>query len=130
MSRIEIERPRTWLHAWVNIHRKNEIIATHTHNAGPYCYLSGHVTLQCSETSTIYFDPLNQSNNVVIHESPNIVGKLALFQQHIPHCTTPHPSSDLRITMAFDLLLDEDYQCYSPNSEQMESAVLFDDPDY
>jgi len=128
MALTGINRRRSWLHSWVNIHYCGQSIAAHTHNAGPYCYLSGHVSVQCTGTSTIYLHPLNTLNRVIIHDSPNEVGKLSLFQQSIPHYTTPHTTYEPRITIAFDLLVDEDYRLYPIGHPSRETALLFDDP--
>lgn len=128
MTLTGVRRRRCWLHSWVNIHHSGQSIAAHAHNAGPYCYLSGHVSVQCAGTSTIYLHPLNTLNQVIIHDSPNVVGKLSLFQQSIPHYTTPHEAKDPRITIAFDLLVDEDYRLYPIGHPSRETVLLFDDP--
>jgi len=123
-----VTRRRSWLHSWVNIHHRGESISAHVHNAGPYCYLSGHVILQCSNTSTVYLNPLNSLNRVTIHDSPNRVGKFSIFQQSIPHYTTVQSADEPRITVAFDILLDEDYCFYPIGHLSRETALLFDDP--
>jgi hypothetical protein len=127
MAHTGVRRRRAWLHSWVNIHRGGESIPAHVHNAGPYCYLSGHVSVQCSDTSTIYLDPLNTLNQVIIHDSPNEVGKLSIFQQSIPHYTTPHNADTPRITVAFDILVDDDYGFYPVGHSSRETVLLFDD---
>ena len=128
MALTGVKRRRSWLHSWVNIHHCGQSIGAHAHNAGPYCYLSGHVSVQCAGTSTIYLHPLNTLNRVIIHDSPNEVGKLSIFQQNIPHYTTPHTTDDPRITIAFDLLVDEDYRLYPTGHLSRDTVLLFDDP--
>jgi hypothetical protein len=127
MTLTGVRRRRSWLHSWVNIHWGGESITAHIHNAGPYCYLSGHVSVQCSGTSTIYLDPLNTLNQVIIHDSPNESGKLTIFQQSIPHYTTTHNANTPRITVAFDILVDEDYGLYPVGHISRGTALLFDD---
>lgn len=128
MALTGVRRRRAWLHSWVNIHHFGESIAAHIHNAGPYCYLSGHVSVQCSGTSTVYLEPLNTLNQVIIHDSPNEVGKLSIFQQSIPHYTTTHNADIPRITVAFDILIDKDYDLYPVGHKSRGTALLFDDP--
>lgn len=127
-SRLDIPRGRTWIHSWVNVHEEGESLPPHVHNAGPYSYLSGHISIKCLETSTIYLSPINQLNNEVIYSSKNESGKLTLFQQHIPHLTSTNLAHSPRITIAFDILLDEDYRHYHSDSPAARSAVLFDEP--
>ena len=121
-----VQRRRTWLHAWANIHHRYESIPAHVHNAGPYSFLSGHITLRCASTSTVYLDPMNALNQVIIHDSPNEVGKLSIFQQYIPHYTTPHASDEPRVALAFDLLLEEDFCRYPDSHPARTTALLFD----
>lgn len=121
-----VKRRRTWLHAWANIHHRYESIPAHVHNAGPYSFLSGHITLHCARTSTVYLDPMNALNQVIIHDSTNEVGKLSIFQQCIPHYTTPHAGDEPRVTLAFDLLLEEDFSRYPDSHPARATALLFD----
>ena len=88
---------------WYNVMKKGQKILPHLHDLGPYCYLGGHITVQCDDTYTGYMHPANQLNHPFVHKSKNEVGKITLFPNHIPHFTSVHNGDDERITIAFDL---------------------------
>jgi hypothetical protein len=62
--------------------------------------------VQCNKTSTVYINPINQLNEPEIHDSPNQVGKITLFQNNIPHYTTKHTGDIERISLAFDIIIE------------------------
>lgn len=95
-----------WIQCWANVMRQGQKIKTHVHTVGPDCYLGGHVTIQCNNTSTVYVNPINVLNDPMEHNSINVPGKLTLFQNCIPHYTTTHYGKQERISIAFDLSLD------------------------
>ena len=64
--------------------------------------------VQCSNTSTIYINPVNQINDPEEYISINEVGKITLFQNCIPHYTTKHEDDTERISIAFDLFVHDD----------------------
>ena len=88
---------------WYNVMKKGQKILPHLHDLGPYCYLGGHITVQCDDTYTGYMHPANQLNHPFVHKSKNEVGKITLFPNHIPHFTSVHNGDDERVTIAFDL---------------------------
>jgi hypothetical protein len=90
---------------WANVLRKGEELKVHTHsnNNNPYCYLSGHVTIQCENTQTIYINPSAGEDKYHTQNSP---GKINIFQSNIPHHTTKHMGEKERITIAFDIKID------------------------
>jgi hypothetical protein len=124
MSILKIKRNKVWYQSWCNIIRKGEKMTPHIHSTSPYCYLSAHVTIQCNDTSTVYINPINQINEPETYNSPNKVGKLNIFQTHIPHYTTEHKSDKERITIALDFNIDEEYKL--KNNARKRNMLLFD----
>ena len=90
---------------WANVMRKGEKINPHLHNVKPNAYLSGHVTIQCKNTSTYYINPVNQLNEPEVQQIKNVPGEITLFPTCMPHYTDTHNASTERITIAFDLSL-------------------------
>ena len=101
---------RIWIQCWANVLRDGEEIKPHLHAVHPFTYLGGHITIQCNEgetvTSTVYINPINQINDPQLVYIKNEVGKITLFQNNIPHFTTPHKGNKERISIAFDLSYD------------------------
>jgi hypothetical protein len=58
----------------------------------------------CSHCGNI--NPINQINDPELFKIKNEVGKITLFQNNIPHYTTPHKGLKERITVAFDMIYD------------------------
>ena len=92
-----------YIQCWVNIMRKGEQIKPHLHDIGSYCYLGGHICVQCDDTSTHYINPINQINDPMTYSSKNDVGKITIFPNNVPHYTDTHNSDRERITLAFDI---------------------------
>ena len=86
--------------------RNGDQIKPHLHNIGPTCYLGGHICVQCDDTSTYYINPINQINDPMTFESKNRVGKISIFPNNIPHYTDIQKSDKERITIAFDLMIE------------------------
>ena len=97
--------PALWAQCWVNVVRKGQHIAAHLHTTAPDAYLGGQITVKTQDTSTCYINPVNQINEPEEIKSPNKVGKLTLFQNYMPHYTTPYNGEEQRITLAMDLSL-------------------------
>ena len=104
---------------WMNIMRKGDRIKKHVHGYGAKTYLSGHFTVSCEDTKTVYVNPYEHWDEEFImrdmikydyHHSEkvyapdNVVGKITLFPNYVPHFTTEHTGDDLRITVAFDIM--------------------------
>jgi len=104
---------------WMNIMRKGDRIKKHVHGYGAKTYLSGHFTVSCEDTKTVYVNPYEHWDEEFImrdmikydyHHSEkvyapdNVVGKITLFPNYVPHFTTEHTGDDLRITVAFDII--------------------------
>jgi hypothetical protein len=97
---------------WVNIMSKGQQVSPHMHLATPDTYLGGHISIQCENTSTYYINPVNQLNEPEVYQSKNKNGKITLFQNCIPHYTDIHNSDTPRITIAFDIYKDKQYEHY------------------
>jgi hypothetical protein len=98
---------KLYIKSWVNIMRKGQQIKPHLHGVSPNTYLGGHICIQCQNTLTKYINPINQINDPETYSSKNEVGKITLFQNNIPHYTSIHNSDKLRITMAFELKVND-----------------------
>lgn len=111
---LNIERQKVWIKCWANVMRAGEKISPHIHCVNEYTYLGGHVVISCNNTNTYYINPVNQINEPQFYQSENSVGKLTFFQQNIPHYTDIHKAEEPRITIAFDLVVDE-YKNFETN---------------
>jgi len=98
---------KLYIQCWANVLRKNEQIKPHIHNITNDSYLSGHVCISTQNTSTFYINPINQINYPDTYESKNKEGKFTLFQSYIPHYTSKFKEKGERITIAFDLSLNQ-----------------------
>ena len=125
LKMCNVPRTKMWIQCWANVMRPGEEIRPHLHGTGPYCYLGGHVCVQCEDTSTVYINPINQLNDPELRFSHNEVGKFTIFQNNIPHYTTKHLGKFERITIAFDLVPDIDTE----SVELASNLILFDDLD-
>ena len=100
-----------YIQSWYNVMNKGQNISIHLHDITPTCYLGGHITVQCDDTYTGYTHPAlipildeGSDNKSFVHQSKNKVGKITLFPNHIPHFTNTHEGDEERITIAFDLV--------------------------
>ena len=100
-----------YIQSWYNVMNKGQNISIHLHDITPTCYLGGHITVQCDDTYTGYTHPAlipildeGSDNKSFVHQSKNKVGKITLFPIHIPHFTNTHEGDKERVTIAFDLV--------------------------
>ena len=101
-----VNKQRILIRCWANVLRDGEEIKPHLHGVHPYIYLGGHITVQCNKSSTVYINPINQLNDPELIAIVNEVGKITLFQNNIPHYSTPHKGDKERISIAFDLVYE------------------------
>jgi hypothetical protein len=127
LEQVDAPRRKVWIQCWANVLRHGEEMKPHIHATHKYTYLGGHITVQSENTSTIYINPINQINNPETYESINTVGKLTIFQNNIPHYTTKHLGKRERISIAFDIIVDENYNDYDTN-RTTDNLILLDDP--
>tara|TARA_R100001480_G_scaffold126040_1_gene124065 strand:+ start:192 stop:854 length:663 start_codon:yes stop_codon:yes gene_type:complete len=113
---VKISNP-FFIKGWANVMRKGEKINPHLHNVQPDAYLSGHITIQCENTSTFYINPVNQLNEPEIKQIKNVPGEITLFPTCVPHYTDTHQALTERITIAFDLSLQTDKAKQTPKGE-------------
>ena len=107
---FEKYKGKLWIQCWANVLRKGEEIKPHNHASGPYSYLSGHITVQCKDTKTIYINPNRDNINKDAREEysiDNVPGRISMFQSDIMHYTSVHKDDKERITIAFDIFVDE-----------------------
>lgn len=123
---VEVPRRKVWIQCWANVMRDGEEIKRHIHSSHALTWLGGHVTIACNDTSTFYVNPMNLADGEQIYESKNEVGKLTLFQNNIPHYTNTHHGSSERISIAFDIIVDERITEYV--KELQSNFILFDNP--
>lgn len=97
--------PNLYVQSWANVMRKRQKIAPHIHNQTPYCYLSGHLCVQVKDTGTYYINPYTEDP----WKSENYNGKMTLFPSWVKHYTDSVPDEQIRITIAFDILREEEY---------------------
>jgi len=128
---IKIDRPaRIYCHAWANVMRKGEQIKPHLHDATPDSYVSGHITVQCEASETHYICPVDQINSPSEYKSKNVPGKITLFQSCIPHYTSKHEGDKERISIAFDLITDNNSQFFTNNVAPLKHWLFLTEGDF
>jgi hypothetical protein len=121
LESLSIRRRKVWIQCWANVMRYGEEIKPHIHTVNPFTYLGGHVTIQTEESFTGYINPINQINEPEIYYSQNEIGKLTFFQANIPHFTSKYQGKGERITIAFDIIVDENVD------KENKNIILFDE---
>ena len=103
------EEEKVFVQCWANVLRKGEKMNTHRHSDNTDgSFLSGHFTVQCKETQTVYQNPFSDVVNWPEYYSfNNYPGKINIFNSYIYHYTTEHTDDSERITIAFDLFYRE-----------------------
>jgi len=108
LKKLNLELVKSlYIKGWYNVMVKNEYIKPHAHAWQSDSYLGGHFCVDCTNTSTYYINPINQLCEPVTYKSKNKPGQLTLFQNFIPHYTDKHKGNNKRITIAFDLSLNQ-----------------------
>ena len=111
--------PEVSLGGWMNIMKKGDRIKRHNHGFLDNTYISGHFTVCCDSTRTVYTNPYEHWDefellkrieeyglefNHSLYASKNTAGQLTLFPGYITHFTTEHRSDSDRITLAFEII--------------------------
>lgn len=110
LGALGIPRRKCFVQGWANVVRTGEKFAPHCHDQTPHAYVSGNFTVACFETRTIYFPPYlyqgapSSKMQVAVENQP---GMLTLFPSAILHETSPHGGDSERITLAFDIFLQD-----------------------
>lgn len=94
---------KPWAQCWANVMRKGQKINPHQHSGDGWSFLSGNLSLQVSNTSTVYQDPYTMNSAALENE----VGTLTLFPEYVVHWTTEHQSDVERVTLGIDILTEE-----------------------
>ena len=129
LAALGLQRRRCFFQGWANVVRDGEKFAAHCHDQSPHAYLSGNFTVACADTQTIYYPPyLYQGAPSPKMWMPiqNEPGLLTLFPSAILHETSPHGGDSERITLAFDVFL-QDYD-FSGRAEAGGLHLVMDDP--
>ena len=87
--------------SWFNVMRPGQKINFHAHGVNEDILYGFHITISTEETSTIYHNPFDHRQTIDI---PNKVGYITLFPNFIPHQTTVYNGSDVRISIAGDIV--------------------------
>ena len=119
-----------WINGWMNVMNKGQVIRKHAHGYLEWTYLSGHFTVQSSDTQTVYVNPYEHMTDSTmikdmksgrldkyshrLYAADNIAGRMALFPSFVPHFTTTHDGDDYRITLAFDMSFHQKHEIYIP----------------
>ena len=103
------EEEKVYVQCWANVLRKGEKMNTHRHSDNTDgSFLSGHFTVKCNGTQTVYENPFSDVINWPEYYSfVNSPGRINIFNSYIYHYTTEHTDDSERITMAFDLFYRE-----------------------
>ena len=116
---VDRPTPKVSLGGWMNIMKKGDRIKRHNHGFLDNTYISGHFTVCCDGTRTVYTNPYEHWDeyellqrveehdlefNHSLYASKNTAGQLTLFPGYIPHFTTEHRSDSDRITLAFEII--------------------------
>ena len=100
--------PKLWLQLWCNFLSKDNYINTHQHEWNGCSFLSGNLCLKTKNTYTHYLNPQRYfARNNEAYNSKNEVGKLTIFPSTLPHCTDKVIDDELRVTLAFDVLIEQ-----------------------
>jgi len=111
MDNLKLPRPRTWIQGWVNILGRGERLASHCHDQTPTAFLSGNFCVAAAGSATLYYPPYVSlqddhpgDNCLAVKNTP---GLLTLFPSTVFHATTPHEGDDKRISLAFDIHVED-----------------------
>ncbi len=115
---VDRPTPEISLGGWMNIMKRGDRIKRHIHGFSNKTYMTGHFTVSCDNTKTVYNNPYEHWNedelllriedgeeyNDSLYASTNTEGQLTLFPGYVPHFTTEHKSNTDRITLAFEIV--------------------------
>jgi len=108
-----IKPSRMWLQFWCNFMSKGNHIDIHQHEWNACSFLSGNLCLKTKNTSTHYLNPQRYFNKFnEVYNSKNEIGKLTIFPSTIPHFTDKVVDDEMRVTLAFDVLTEQDPKLY------------------
>lgn len=115
-ANMKIKPEKVYLTGWANILRKNgRNITPHHHADGhihapfDYAYVSCHISITASGTSTYYENPFikNQACKII-----NVPGEVYMFPSWVVHWTDINQDDEPRISIAFDIVTEEVYNMF------------------
>ena len=130
LSALNITRRKCYVQGWANVVRSGGKFAPHCHDQSPYAFVSGNLTVACEDTQTIYYPPYlyrgapSPKMKVPIQNEP---GLLTLFPSAVMHETSPHSGDSERITLAFDIFLQDFDLGGRPGADGIH--IVLDDPE-
>ena len=108
LSNVSVPR-KIWIQFWCNILRGKETIQLHQHSDDGASFLSGNLCLETSDSLTNYINPQTYFKKFdVAYSSENKTGNLTIFPSTIPHFTENLKEIKQRITIAFDVMIEQD----------------------
>jgi len=110
LSGLGVPRQPVFVQGWANVLRSEETLSPHAHDLTESSYLSGNMCLTENGTETRYYAPysyarsLDPAKSMALRNEP---GALVLFPSSLFHETTPNRSGAPRVTIGFDIFLED-----------------------
>jgi len=90
------------LKCWCNVIREGEHIEEHSHNLGPYAYLSSQIFVKgYDDNTTTKFTITNSKEELYVKDNS---GELIIFPAWLPHGTSVYKGQQPRIVLGVDIL--------------------------
>lgn len=121
LDQLDIKKENIYIQCWANVMRKGDQIKKHSHYKTNYGYLGGHICIDTVNTNTYYVNPYERGDFI----SKNVNGKISLFPSWLPHYTD-EVKTDLRITIAFDMITEETWNDYNYTGNDKSHYELLD----
>jgi len=94
---------KVYAQMWANVLRRGQAIRPHQHACDQYSYLSANITLQATNTKTVYQNPYGLDNLAF----DNKQGNITMFPEYLIHWTTAHNEGNHpRVTLGVDILTE------------------------
>lgn len=110
---LGIKEEEVYTMCWINIIRNDgRKIEKHHHaqdgsrGLQKYAYVSGHITIQATDTNTYYQNPILDKQYITVK---NYEGESTMFPSWVIHWTDENKSNNPRISLAFDIITKEMY---------------------
>ena len=100
---------------WLNVNEKGDFNMQHTH---PRCDLSGIWYLTDNNNTLVFSDPLQHTRHTLYKAFPELgvcegvfvnakAGEILIFPSDLPHYVEPHPLDTKRISVSFNMHLND-----------------------
>lgn len=93
----DIEKNNVWLQSWMNIHKSEEVLKSHSHDYP----IHGYISLSSHVTDTVFTDDYNGSELYRVRNNPMQVYIGPGHRHH--HVSIVEPYDDERVTIGFDI---------------------------